>query len=116
MYTYNFYGGYNMQEIQAENFEQKVIYDNSDNLTVVDFMANWCSPCQQLKPVLEDLSNEYKDINFFKVDIDKNMDLAKKYSISSIPTVIFFKNGENIRQFFGIQNKNFIKSMIDELS
>lgn len=101
-----------MTELNADNFEKSII---CQNLVIVDFMADWCSPCRHLKPVLQDLENEYTSIKFFKVDIDKSMELAKKYGVFSVPTLIFFKNGENIRQFSGVRSKDFLKENISEL-
>lgn len=101
-----------MIELNSNNFEQMII---NNDIVIVDFMANWCMPCQHLKPIMEILENEYQNIRFFKVDIDKSIDLAKKYGVFSVPTIIFFKNGENVQQFSGVKNIDFLKENIDKL-
>lgn len=83
-------------------------------VTVVDFFATWCGPCKMISPILEELSEEMKGkVNFIKVDVDKSVDLADKYHISSIPTVVIFKNNENVNQFVGFLPKEEIKRLIE---
>lgn len=83
-------------------------------VTVVDFFATWCGPCKMIAPILEELSEEMKEkVNFIKVDVDKSVDLADKYHISSIPTVVIFKNNENVNQFVGFLPKEEIKRLIE---
>jgi thioredoxin 1 len=80
-----------IKEISDNNFESEV--DNSEVAVVVDFWAPWCGPCKMLGPVMEELDKEYGGkIKFVKVDVDKNPKISSKYSISSIPTIMVFKN------------------------
>ena len=80
---------------------------------MVDFYTEWCDPCKILGPVIEKLAVVYTDkIKLYKVDIDQAPDIAKKYSISAVPTVLFFKNGTKVDQFTGTQPKEHIEKMI----
>lgn len=79
-----------------------------ENEAVVDFYANWCGPCKMFGPVFEEVSKDY-NINFIKVDVDKYPNIARDYGVMSIPTIIRFKNKEEIKRFTGFMSKdNFI--------
>ena len=99
----------NIMEIEnTEQFQQEVIEENG--IVFVDFYATWCKPCKVLSPIIEEIAKEYKEVKFVKVDIDKNEDLAIKYNIMSIPTMLIVKNGEVTKRLVGIMNKeNIIK-------
>ena len=71
---------------------------------VVDFYANWCGPCKMFSPIFEETSNE-KNINFIKLDVDKSSDIAREYGVMSIPTIILFKNGKEIKRNTGFMSK-----------
>lgn len=81
------------------NFEEDVI--KSSKPVLVDFFATWCGPCSMLAPVLEKVSNERKDFDIAKVDIDQSLDIAEKYDIQVVPTMLLFKNGEIKGQLVG---------------
>ncbi len=102
-----------MKEItSAEQFEAEVL--NSANPVFVDFWAEWCGPCRAVSPTVEELSGEYKGkVDFVKVNVDQNNDLAQKYSIFSIPTLAIFANGKVIAQSAGATSKDKIRSYID---
>ena len=72
---------------------------------VVDFYATWCGPCKMFGPVFEEVSKE-KDINFVKLDVDKYSDIAREYGVMSIPTVILFKDGMEVKRFTGFMSKD----------
>lgn len=90
----------------TEQFEQEVI--NENGVVFIDFYATWCIPCRTMKPIIEELSKEHKDVKFVKIDVDKNEDLAIKYNVMSIPTMLVMKNGEVTKTFVGITNKESI--------
>lgn len=71
---------------------------------IVDFYATWCGPCKMFGPVFEEVSSS-SDINFIKVDVDKNGDIARKYGVMSIPTVILFKDGVEVKRYTGFMDK-----------
>src|SRR5258705_13419106 len=96
-------------ELTDSNFQEKVI--SSDKLTIVDFWAEWCGPCRAIGPIIEDLSKEYDGkVNVGKVNVDNNPQVSMNYGITSIPAILFFKNGEVVDKIVGAQPKgNFIK-------
>ncbi len=103
-----------MKEITStQQFEQEVL--NSTNPVFVYFFSEWCGPCRAVSPAVEELSGEYKDkVDFVKVDVDQNNELAQKYSIFSIPTLAIFANGKVIAQSAGAASKDSIRSYIDK--
>ena len=81
---------------------------------VVDFFATWCGPCKKLSPTLDEVSEEFGDrVNIVKVDVDESEDLAMTYGIRSVPTVLFFKNGQQVDKFVGALPKSEIVSKIE---
>jgi thioredoxin 1 len=90
----------------------------SDKLTVVDFWAEWCGPCRAIGPVIEDLSKEYNGkISVGKVKVDHNPEVSINYGITSIPAILFFKNGQVVDRLVGAQPKsNFVKKIEQHLS
>ena len=83
----------NVKEISSENFNQEVL--ESDLPVLVDFWAEWCGPCKQLAPTVEDVANEMiGSIKVCKMDVDSNQDIAVQFGFRSIPTLLIFKNGE----------------------
>lgn len=83
---------------------------------VVDFWAPWCQPCQMLGPVIDKLAAEYEGkVPIFKLNVDENRETASKYHVMSIPTVLFFKNGEVEDQMIGLQAEDALKEKIDKL-
>jgi len=98
-------------EFTDENFKREVL--ESEMPVLVDFWAEWCSPCLMLAPITEEIYNEYKDkIKVGKIDVDKNPNTAVKYGIRSIPSLLFFRNGKVEEQVIGYQSKkNIIKKL-----
>ena len=102
-------------ELTDANFDAEVL--QSDKPVVVDFSATWCGPCRQLSPIIEELAKEYAGkVKVGKVDIDKSQDLAAKYDIMSVPTVLFFKGGNKVDSLVGLNPKNSYKTKLDGLS
>lgn len=86
---------------------------NAENV-LVDFYADWCGPCKMLAPVLESVSEDRTNVKIIKVNVDEAHELAKRYGIMSIPTLIHFKNGEIISKKVGLCDKDTIVEMINE--
>lgn len=104
----------NLEDISDNNFEQVVL--KSDVPVVVDFWAPWCGPCRKLAPVLEQIQNEFIDsVKIVKIDTDKNINSAKEYGISSLPSVLLFKDGEVKEVMVGMMPKSAIVSNIKKL-
>jgi len=104
--------GYTMAlEFTDAAFKKDVL--ESDKLTVVDFWAEWCGPCRAIGPVIEDLSKEYAGkIQVGKLNVDHNPEVSINYGITSIPAILFFKNGQVVDKLVGAQPKsNFVKKI-----
>ena len=101
-------------EVKRSNFQEEVI--SADKLVLVDLYATWCTPCKALAPVLEELADKYADkIKVVKVNVDEEESIAAKLGIASIPTVIFFKNGQTAASFVGLRSASEIEKMIEKL-
>ena len=101
-------------EITDANFETEVT--NSAVPVLVDFWAEWCGPCRMLTPTIEELAEEYKGkVKIGKLNTDDNRDVAVKHSISAIPTLILFNNGEVVGKMVGLSSKKDIKAAIDKV-
>lgn len=98
--------------VNNDNFKSEVLESNS--LVVVDFYADWCGPCQMLKPILEEISEERRDVKIVKVNVDNARELAIEFGIFSIPTVLFFKEGKLVDKFVGYISKDAINKLIDK--
>ena len=99
-----------MKIVNTEEFNQII----SNGITLVDFYADWCGPCKMLGPIIEDLDNEFPEIEFIKVNVDDNMDLADKYGIMSIPAVFIFKDNQIISSMLGYRDKSGVKAFIEQ--
>ena len=101
-------------EINDKDFEQQVL--KSSLPVVVDFWAPWCGPCRMIGPIVEKLSEEFNGkLKFCKVNVDENQQLAQKYKVMSIPTLIFFKNGQLIEQSMGAVPEKTLRSKVQGL-
>ncbi len=104
-----------LQAVTNEDFEQSII--QADTPVLVDFYADWCGPCKTQAPILGQLAEEFDGkIKFAKVDIDVdgNKDLAVKYGVLSVPTLILFKNGEVKETMVGVTSKSKLKQKLEE--
>ena len=103
-----------MKQIDSKQFQQEVL--ESKVPVLVDFSAVWCGPCQMMGPVLEQLSAEYEGkAKILKVDIDASQDLAMKYQIMSVPSMIFFKEGQPVDGVVGVVPAPYLKEKLDKL-
>ena len=101
-------------EINDNNFETEVL--QSEKPVLVDFWAPWCGPCKAISPVIEDLAGSFSDdIKFTKCNVDDNPVTPGKFEIRSIPTLIFFKNGEVIDQIVGMVPKTKLEEAINNI-
>ena len=96
--------------ISRKEFEDKVL--KTSKLTFVDFFATWCGPCQMLAPILEEIAEDYDELDIMKIDIDKERDLAIDYEIEFVPTIIIFKDGRELDRIQGVVNKEDILEKI----
>lgn len=102
------------KEVNDSNFEQVVL--KSDKPVIVDFTAEWCGPCRMVGPIVNELSEEYEGKAVItKLNVDNNPEITAKYGIKSIPTILFFKNGEEVDKQVGAASKNTLSSKIDAL-
>lgn len=97
------------------NKEYKEILDKKSGKVVIDFFAEWCGPCQMLAPVMEEVSKEYPDVEFYKVNIDEEQELAIENSVFSIPTIVFLKDGQEAKRAVGFLSKQEFKEYIENL-
>ncbi len=104
----------NIIKITSDNFDTEVIKSNVP--VVVDFWAEWCGPCKMLAPVLDELADEYVGkAKICKLNVDDCPEIANNYGISSIPTLLFFKEGNVVGQSVGVKPKTVLKSNLDKL-
>jgi thioredoxin 1 len=101
-------------DLTDANFEQEVL--KSPIPVLVDFWAEWCMPCKMIAPTVAELAGEYAGkIKIGKVDTDSNRQISMKFNISAIPTLIFFKDGQMVKKFVGLQQKKDLKAAIDSM-
>ena len=102
-----------VMELSDNDFESQVL--QASEPVLVDFWAPWCQPCRMIAPVVEELAKENAgSLKVAKINIDKSPDVAMQYGVTSIPTLIVFKNGEVVDRFMGIQPKQRLQEAIDQ--
>ena len=92
--------------LNENNFEEEVL--KSNNKVLVDFYADWCGPCKMMSPIIDEIAEEMQGVKVGKVNVDNNQELAIKYDVMSIPTIIVFENGVQKKTFIGVTDKNEI--------
>ena len=97
-------------KINMENFEREVM--QSEKPVLLDFWAPWCGPCRELVPIVDALAEELSDVKVAKVNVDEERELAKKYRVFSIPTVVVIKNGRVTNQSVGLQSREELLAML----
>ena len=99
--------------ITSQNFNEVV--NKSDKPVLIDLWASWCGPCQMLAPVISQIAEEHPEIKVGKVNVDEHEDLAREYRVMSIPTLIFFKDGEKKEELVGFRSKEELIQYIEKL-
>ncbi len=96
-------------EIKEKELDKNL---KANKKVVIDCYAPWCGPCRMLAPIIDELADKLKDIKFYKINIDEAFDLAKKYSIMSIPTILVFEEGKLKNKIIGLQEKEELEQLI----
>lgn len=103
-----------VKQIKADDFKKEVL--ESEKPVFVDFWAEWCGPCKKMEPVVEELSEEFKDdVKFFKLNVDENPSIAAEYGVRGIPTFFLFKNGEVLDRVVGVVSRKELAKRIRKL-
>jgi len=103
----------NVTELTTNNFESIT----GDGVTLVDFWAEWCGPCKMIAPVIDELASEYEGkAKVAKINVDNEGGLAERFNVSSIPTLLVMKNGEEAKRFVGVTSKSDLASAIDSVA
>ena len=103
----------NVIEFNDQNFDSEVL--ESKTPVLVDFWAVWCGPCKAIAPIIEEIANDFNGkVSVGKVDVDNNNQVAMKYGIRSIPTLLLFNNGEVVDQVIGNVGKESVESMLNK--
>lgn len=102
-----------MLNLEKSTEFEKILMENE--LVLVDFYATWCPPCKMLAPIVEQIANERTDIFVLKVNIDEFKSIGDKYEIRAVPTIVFYKNNEEVKRHLGFTSKDHIEQMIEEL-
>lgn len=97
-------------KLTRDNFENEAL--NSEIPVLVDFYAEWCGPCRMLGPVIDEIAEEADSFKVAKINIDEQPELATKYQIMSVPTLVVFKNGEVVNRITGVTSKQKIMDML----
>lgn len=99
-----------VHEITGSNFQSEVLKEQKTVL--IDFFADWCYPCKMMAPVVEEVAKD-ESIKVGKINIDENQELAEKYGVDSIPTIIVFKNGKEYKRSVGVTGKESLLSLLN---
>ena len=97
-------------KVNSQNFEEEVI--KSEKPVLIDFYADWCGPCKMLSPIIDEIAEENSEIKVVKVNVDDAQDLAMKYQVMSIPTLVVIKNGEEVNRSVGLIDKSQVANLI----
>ena len=98
-------------KITNDNFNEEVL--NSNKTAIVDFYADWCGPCKMMSPIMDKIAEENETIKVGKLNVDEAQDVAIKFNVMSIPTIIIFKNGAEYKRFVGVTSKSEILNALN---
>ena len=102
-----------VKEVTNDNFNEEVL--SQKGTVVVDFFANWCGPCRKLAPILEEVESELASkVKFAKINTDENIEMAKQYQVSGLPTLMIFKDGEAVERLVGLMPKSSIITNVEK--
>ena len=96
--------------ININNFQNEVM--NSDKPVLLDFWASWCGPCRMVSPIVDEIASEHSDIKVGKVNVDEQQELAMRFGVTAIPTLVVIKNGKIVNQAVGARSKQDILAML----
>ncbi len=103
-----------MSNMNLNSFNEEMV--NTDKLILIDFYTNWCGPCKMLSPIISEIGNEYANsIDVYKINVDENQDLASKYNIVSVPTLVFLKNEKIVKTTIGFRTRSELSNIIEDL-
>ena len=95
-------------KLSDQNFQETV----QSGITLIDFFAEWCGPCKMVAPIIEELANEEQDVKIAKADVDTCQQLAMQHQITSVPTMVLYKDGKEVNRLLGVKDKEALKSFI----
>ena len=102
-----------IHHIEEKQINEEIV-KNSHKLSIIDFFADWCVPCQMLIPVLNELDKKYKDVEIYKVNVDECKNINMLYGINSVPTMIFFKDGEEVERKTGLESIDGLAKIVED--
>lgn len=97
-------------DVNKDNFKKEVL--DSKKLVLADFNADWCGPCRMLRPILDELASTHEECKIVSINIDNEDELALKYEVSSIPCLVVFKDGKEVKRSVGLRGKSEIEDML----
>ncbi len=102
-----------VKQVNSDNFDELVL--KAEKPVLVDFYADWCGPCKMMSPLIDELAEEYKNsLDFYKLNTDEAGDIAQRYQIMSIPTLIIFKNGDPAKTIVGAQPRKALEAELSK--
>ena len=102
-----------IHHIEEKQIREEIVR-NSNKLSIIDFYADWCVPCQMLTPILNELDKKYSDLEIYKVNVEECQSANMLYNINSIPTMIFFKDGDEVERKIGLESLEKLSKIVEE--